>query len=89
MEAYDGGDVLPPGGADDVDRAARGTGTIRDGDATVRSCAAYEWQWGGTWTSHADPHFSKRAAEPGAGDSAGVTPRQIREESEPGPVDGG
>ncbi|MCV2489247.1 M15 family metallopeptidase [Geodermatophilus sp. YIM 151500] len=54
-----GGTVLPPAGADHVDRTGTAPGTIHAGDPTVQAFAGIGWYWGGAWTTTKDyQHFS-------------------------------
>lgn len=57
---YVSGDtVLPPAGAEYVDRSRRARGMIHPGNAVVRAFEAIGWEWGGGWTSPKDyQHFS-------------------------------
>jgi D-alanyl-D-alanine carboxypeptidase len=53
------GTVLPPSGADYVDRSKTAPGMIHAGDSTVRAFASIGWHWGGAWTATKDyQHFS-------------------------------
>jgi hypothetical protein len=54
-----GGTVLPPAGADYVDRSKTAPGMIHAGDSTVQAFAGIGWYWGGAWTDPKDyQHFS-------------------------------
>jgi len=53
------GTVLPPAGAQYVDRSQKAKGMIRAGDVVVKAFAAIGWGWGGYWSSTKDyQHFS-------------------------------
>jgi len=53
------GDVLPPAGAEYVDRSRTAPGMIHEDDAVVRAFRGVGWVWGGSWTSVRDyQHFS-------------------------------
>ncbi len=53
------GVVLPPGGADYVDRTTPVTGGIYPGDTVVEAFASIGWGWGGDWPVAKDwQHFS-------------------------------
>jgi hypothetical protein len=54
------GKVLPPGGAEFVDRKKQVPGLLRQGDKTVAEFIRRGWTWGGTWYSMKDyQHFEK------------------------------
>lgn len=54
-----GGTVLPPGGADHLDRSSGAIGLIAEGGAAVVAWDAVGWHWGGRWQSIKDyQHFS-------------------------------
>lgn len=54
-----GSTVLPPDGAQYVDRSKDATGMIHGGDEVVTAFGRIGWVWGGTWTSPKDyQHFS-------------------------------
>lgn len=51
--------VLPPGGAEFVDRPVQVTGGIYSGDAVTAAFAEIGWGWGGDWRTVKDwQHFS-------------------------------
>ena len=51
--------VLPPGGAEFVDRSVQVTGGIYSGDAVTAAFAEIGWGWGGDWRTVKDwQHFS-------------------------------
>jgi hypothetical protein len=52
--------VLPPGGAEFVDRQKKVPGLLRQGDRAVREFTRRGWTWGGAWSSMKDyQHFEK------------------------------
>lgn len=54
-----GSTVLPPDGAEFVDRSLEAPGMIHDGDIVVTTFADHGWHWGGYWSSTKDyQHFS-------------------------------
>lgn len=54
-----GDTVLPPAGAEYLDRSRARPGMIQDGDQVVQAFEAIGWSWGGYWESSRDyQHFS-------------------------------
>lgn len=45
--------MIPPGGADSVDRTAAAPGKLRAGDRAVEAFTRRGWRWGGTWPTDA------------------------------------
>ena len=55
-----GSTVLPPAGADFVDRTVYDPAMIRRGDEVTRAFADVGWTWGGDWVSLKDyQHFQR------------------------------
>jgi len=53
-----GGEVLPPAGADYLDRAVNRPGMAVDGGVLTSAFAAAGWSWGGLWANPDYQHFS-------------------------------
>jgi len=53
-----GADILPPAGADYLDRSNVRPGMAVPGSPLTDSFAAAGWSWGGTWSSPDYQHFS-------------------------------
>ena len=53
-----GSQVLPPAGADYVDRSPYRPGMAVEGGVLVAAFEAVGWSWGGTWSSPDYQHFS-------------------------------
>ncbi len=53
-----GADVLPPSGAEYLDRSATRPGAAAPGSGLNAAFAAVGWSWGGTWSSPDYQHFS-------------------------------